>query len=161
MAYTGIMDRNDFVRQTRNSKIIADMKYYPHTYGLDEDGQYKPIPINDDSKTVANTEYVKDNVEMVTQNINAVDMSAVHKTMDETISGNKTFLGNTSFSGNSSFSSNTSFSSITTGVTVDTNDNSTKFATTAYVNNKLQNNFKVVYSLPANPDANTFYFVIG
>lgn len=36
-------------------------------------------------------------------------------------------------------------------------DNSTKVATTAYVNNKLQ----VVSSLPASPDANVFYFVTG
>lgn len=36
-------------------------------------------------------------------------------------------------------------------------DNSTKIATTAYVNAK----FQVVSSLPASPDADTFYFVTG
>lgn len=36
-------------------------------------------------------------------------------------------------------------------------DNSTKAASTAYINNK----FQVVQSLPANPDANVFYFVVG
>ena len=35
------------------------------------------------------------------------------------------------------------------------NNNSTKSATTAYINNK----FQVVTSLPSSPDPNTFYFV--
>ena len=40
-----------------------------------------------------------------------------------------------------------------------TADNSTKIATTAFVNNKLGANFKVVTALPASPTAGVFYFV--
>ena len=45
--------------------------------------------------------------------------------------------------------------SLISGVTPATSDSSTKIATTAYVNNKLQ----VVSALPASPDSNVFYFI--
>lgn len=43
----------------------------------------------------------------------------------------------------------------TSAPTPATSDNSTKIATTAYVNNK----FQVVSALPSSPDSNTFYFI--
>ena len=55
------------------------------------------------------------------------DANTVHLTGAETISGNKTFTGNNTFSGTNVFSANT------TGVTATAGDNSTKYATTAYV----------------------------
>ncbi len=66
-----------------------------------------------------------------------VDGNLVHKSGDETIGGTKTF----------------SASPILPTPAV--GDSSTKSATTAYVNNK----FKKVSALPANPDANTYYFI--
>lgn len=66
-----------------------------------------------------------------------VDGNLVHKSGDETIGGTKTF----------------SASPILPTPAV--GDNSAKGATTAYVNNK----FKKVSVLPANPDANTYYFI--
>ena len=45
--------------------------------------------------------------------------------------------------------------SLISGVTPATSDSSTKIATTAYMNNKLQ----VVSALPASPDSNVFYFI--
>ena len=52
---------------------------------------------------------------------------------------------------------NPTFTGTVTIPTPETSDNSTKAASTSYVNNK----FQVVQSLPANPDANVFYFVVG
>ena len=66
-----------------------------------------------------------------------VDGNLVHKSGDETIGGTKTF----------------SASPILPTPAV--GDSSAKGATTAYVNNK----FKKVSALPANPDANTYYFI--
>lgn len=66
-----------------------------------------------------------------------VDGNLVHKSGNETIAGTKTF----------------SASPILPTPAV--GDSSTKGATTAYVNNK----FKKVSALPANPDANTYYFI--
>ena len=51
--------------------------------------------------------------------------------------------------------SSNSFTGTNTFVTPAVSDNSTKAATTAYVNTK----FQVVSALPANPDADTFYFI--
>lgn len=66
-----------------------------------------------------------------------VDGNLVHKSGDETIGGTKTF----------------SASPILPTPAV--SDSSAKGATTAYMNNK----FKKVSALPANPDANTYYFI--
>lgn len=63
--------------------------------------------------------------------------TAVHKTGSETIAGTKTF------------------SSSPVLPTPSVSDNSTKAATTAYINSK----FKKVNSLPSSPDSNTFYFI--
>lgn len=46
------------------------------------------------------------------------------------------------------------------GKTETAGDNSTKYATTAFVQTELANKFQVVTALPANPDANTFYFIV-
>ena len=63
--------------------------------------------------------------------------NVVHRDGTETITGNKNFTGDL------------------TAVTQTAGDNSTKVATTAYIGNK----FQVVASLPATPDADTFYFI--
>lgn len=52
----------------------------------------------------------------------------------------------------------------TSAPTPPTGDNSSQIATTAYVTNKVSTkadkaSFQVVSALPANPDANTFYFI--
>lgn len=52
----------------------------------------------------------------------------------------------------------------TSAPTPPTGDNSSNIATTAYVTNKVSTkadkaSFQVVSALPANPDANTFYFI--
>jgi len=60
-------------------------------------------------------------------------------------------------SGNQTIADTKTFSSSPVVPTVANSDNSTKSASTAYVNNK----FVVVNSLPASPNANTFYFVKG
>ena len=65
------------------------------------------------------------------------DASVVHLTGNETIAGNKSFTGTTAV------------------VTPAISDNSTKPATTAYIETK----FQVVSTLPASPDANTYYFI--
>ena len=117
------------------------------------------------------------------------DSNAVHKTGDEIIGGNKTFTGSVNirkgfelypftteehggyidfhYAGSSadytsriieSSSGNLNINCTSvTSPTPATSDNSTKIATTAYINNKLQ----VVSELPANPDPNVFYYVVG
>lgn len=60
-------------------------------------------------------------------------------------------------SGNQTISNTKTFSTSPVVPTPANSDNSTKAASTAYVNNK----FVVVNSLPASPDANTFYYVKG
>ncbi|MEE6207602.1 MAG: hypothetical protein VZR95_06075 [Alphaproteobacteria bacterium] len=60
-------------------------------------------------------------------------------------------------SGNQTIADTKTFSSSPVVPTPANSDNSTKAASTAYVNNKLV----VVNSLPASPDANTFYYVKG
>ena len=74
---------------------------------------------------------------MDSEDLYAMDSSVVHKAGTETITGNKTFTGTTSF------------------VTPSVSDNSTKPATTEYVEEK----FQLVDSLPATPDSDTFYFI--
>lgn len=103
MAYTGLVDRTDFVRQTRNSKVIGKMQHYPHVFGQDTSGVFKPIPVNDDSKLVANTEYVQDNVEVINQTIASVDNSVVHLQREETIVGYKHFDANVEIGTNHQF----------------------------------------------------------
>lgn len=73
------------------------------------------------------------------ENPYAFSGEVVHNTGDESVAGVKTF------------------SSSPLVPTPAASDNSTKAATTAFVNNK----FQVVQSLPASPDANTYYFVVG
>jgi hypothetical protein len=65
----------------------------------------------------------------------AVDDKLVHKAGDETITGAKYVP------------------------TPSTTNNSTQIATTAFVNNFVNNKFKPVDSLPSTPDSNTFYFI--
>lgn len=68
----------------------------------------------------------------------SVDTSdCVKLTGDQTVAGNKTFSGTTAV------------------VTPTVSDNSTKPATTAYIETK----FQVVSALPASPDPNTYYFI--
>jgi hypothetical protein len=69
--------------------------------------------------------------------VNKTGNNVVHLSSSETISGTKTFSASPIIP--------------TPGVS----DNSTKAATTAYINNKFQK----VSALPASPDANTFYFI--
>lgn len=64
---------------------------------------------------------------------------------------------NSAINAKAGLTSNNVFTGTNTFTTQANSDNSTKAATTAYVNNK----FQVVQSLPANPDANVFYFVVG
>ena len=66
-----------------------------------------------------------------------LDSAVVHKAGSETITGNKTFTGTNAFA------------------TPSVSDNSTKPATTAYIETK----FQLVDSLPATPDPDTFYFI--
>ena len=61
----------------------------------------------------------------------------VHLTGNETVAGNKSFTGTTAV------------------VTPAVSDNSTKPATTAYIETK----FQVVSALPASPDPDTYYFI--
>ena len=70
-------------------------------------------------------------------NLKANDVNVVHKTGNETINGVKTF-SNSPVIPTPAVSSNTTIP-----------------ATTAYVNNK----FILVSTLPASPDANTYYFI--
>ena len=90
-----------------------------------------PTPTSGDSSTkVATTEFVTDAIGDLSSN-------AVKTYGDQTIGGTKTF---------------------TTSPLIPTpavSDNTTKAATTAFINNK----FQVVSSLPASPDADTFYFI--
>lgn len=84
-----------------------------------------------------------------------------------TFSGTNTFSGNTNLSsatnisgnitsgGTNSFSGANTFSGTINVPTVAVSDTSTKAVNTTYIGNK----FKVVNALPANPDANTFYFI--
>ena len=67
----------------------------------------------------------------------AADNAVVKLTGNQTIAGTKTF------------------STSPVLPTPSVSDNSTKGATTAYINTK----FKKVNSLPSSPDANTFYFI--
>ena len=60
-------------------------------------------------------------------------------------------------SGNQTIADIKTFSSSPVVPTAASSENSTKAASTAFVNNK----FVVVNSLPASPDANKFYFVKG
>ena len=76
--------------------------------------------------------------EIVTDlNSKADDIDVVHKIGNETIAGDKTFSGTTAV------------------VTPAVSDNSTKPATTSYIETK----FQVVSALPANPDGNVYYFI--
>lgn len=61
------------------------------------------------------------------------------------------------WTGNNTFSGSVALGSSATATTQAVSDNSTKVATTQFIGNK----FQVVASLPASPDANTFYFVTG
>ena len=74
---------------------------------------------------------------MDSDDLYALDSTVVHKAGAETITGNKSFTGATAV------------------VTPAVSDNSTKPATTAYIETK----FQLVNSLPATPDADTFYFI--
>lgn len=74
---------------------------------------------------------------MDSEDLYALDSTVVHKAGAETITGNKSFTGTTSV------------------VTPLVSDNSTQPATTAYIETK----FQLVNSLPATPDADTFYFI--
>lgn len=58
-------------------------------------------------------------------------------------------------SGNQTVAGTKTFSSSPVVPTPSVSDNSTKAATTAYINTK----FKKVNSLPSSPDSNTFYFI--
>lgn len=87
-------------------------------------------PTGDSSSNIATTAFVK------AQGY-AVDSNVVHKTDNETIAGNKTFSGTTLV------------------VTPAVSDNSRKPVTTAYIETK----FKVVSTLPAFPDSDTYYFI--
>lgn len=58
-------------------------------------------------------------------------------------------------SGNQTVAGTKTFSSSPVVPTPAVSDNSTRAATTAYINTK----FKKVNSLPSSPDANTFYFI--
>lgn len=83
-----------------------------------------------------------------TDAVNKAQLDNVNSTLNGAmvkLSGNQTIAGTKTFS--------------TTPIvgTKGNSDNSTAAASTAYVNNK----FVVVNSLPASPDANTFYFVKG
>ena len=69
--------------------------------------------------------------------VNTVGNNVVHLSGNETIAGTKTF------------------STSPVVPTPGTSDNSTKSATTAYVNNKLVK----VSTLPASPDSNVYYFI--
>lgn len=94
----------------------------------------------------------------------------VHLTGNETVAGIKTFSSTITGSidgnaatvtngvyttGNQTIAGNKSFTGTTTVVTPTVSDNSTKPATTAYIETK----FQVVSALPASPDANTYYFI--
>ncbi len=71
----------------------------------------------------------------------AADNAVVKLTGNQTIGGTKTF------------------SASPVVPTPAAGDNSTKAATTAYVVTYINAKFKKVNSLPASPDANTFYFI--
>ena len=86
--------------------------------------------------TTTKTDIEVDIDEVITD-LNNIDSNAVHKTGNETITGDKAFSGTT------------------TVVTPAVSDNSTKPTTTAYIETK----FQVVSTLPANPDSNVFYFI--
>ena len=88
--------------------------------------------------TTTKTEIEVDIDEVVNDlNSKANSSDVVHLIGNETIDGNKTFTGTT------------------TVVTPTVSDNSTKPATTAYIETK----FKVVSTLPASPDPDTYYFI--
>ena len=81
--------------------------------------------------------YTKEEVDTKFAEINVDDSNFVHLDNDEIITGNKTFTGQV----------------LVPTVELTSNDNSA--VSTAFINSK----FKIVDTLPENPDPNTFYFI--
>lgn len=103
-------------------------------------------------------------------NAKAADNAVVKLTGNQTIAGTKTFSSTIagSINGNAATVTNgvyttgsqtingtKTFSSSPLVPTAGVSDNTTKAVNTAYINNK----FQVVSTLPASPDADTFYFI--
>ena len=91
MAYTGLVEKYDYVRQTRNSNITAKMKYDPKA-GLD---------YNDRSTQVVNSNFVMDHVDEINNDMIYNDAQVVHKTgeMHEQINGVKDFVNDVNIGG--------------------------------------------------------------
>ena len=91
MAYTGLVEKYDYVRQTRNANITAKLTYDPKAQ----------LDYNDRSTQVPNTNYVMEHVDELNSSINYHDAQVLHKTgeMEEYVNGIKYFVNDVNFGG--------------------------------------------------------------